>query len=75
MGDRYLGGSDQLVAGCKNSCLGPVIDTKFVEYVNDMAFYGVRTYAELLGDLVVGEPFGHETEHFYFPICKTKCNI
>jgi hypothetical protein len=60
MGDWYFGGSDQLVAGCKNSGLGPVIDTKFVKYVNDVAFYSVRTYGKLPGDLVVGKSFGHK---------------
>lgn len=50
---------NQVVSGGEDGSLGSVVDTEFIEDMNDMAFNGVGTDGEMLGNFVVGIPFGH----------------
>ncbi|GLI34188.1 hypothetical protein DAMNIGENAA_16210 [Desulforhabdus amnigena] len=55
------------MACCPDGCLGPIIDTQFIENMNHVAFYRMWANVKGLGDFHIRGPFGHKAKHIKLP--------
>ena len=63
-----IGRLDQLVAQGPNRGLGAVINSQFIEDIDYMAFDGMRTDLQGLGDLHISGPLGYQAQNLQFPL-------
>ena len=50
--------------------LQPVRSSHFVEDPKQIVSHGVLTQIELMGNITIGETFGHQMDNAFFPFCQ-----
>ncbi|HEY9869478.1 MAG TPA: hypothetical protein V6D08_09970 [Candidatus Obscuribacterales bacterium] len=67
-GEPFLARLDslnELLSQGLDGCLGPVFDCKFLHYVLHMGLYCLGAYAELLGNLQIGQTAGEQGKYIH----------